>query len=71
MYFLMTYGKNKKTSNKTRFMHKVTDDPLLDIMTMNQNDYSADYTIINVLKINEDQYLSQSIQTIKNNIEFI
>lgn len=70
MNYLITYGVNRHTSNKTRFMHKIVDDPLLAIMSMQEAGNKADYTLINVLEIDASKYLTQSIDTIKNNIEF-
>ena len=67
--YLMTYGITKHTSNKTRFMHKIVVDPLLEIMTM-QHKSDANYVLINALEIDEDKYLTQSIETIKNVLEF-
>lgn len=69
MYYLITYGINRNTSNKTRFMHKVTEDPILEMINLSQ-DKEADYTLINVLEINNSKYLTQSIETIKNHLEF-
>lgn len=69
MYYLITYGVNKHTSNKTRFMHKIVEDPLLEIMNMQQNN-DGNYTLINALEIDEDRYITQSIETIKYNLEF-
>jgi hypothetical protein len=50
-------------------MHKVTEDPILEMINLSQ-DKEADYTLINVLEINNSKYLTQSIETIKNHLEF-
>lgn len=70
MYYLMTYGVRKHGSNRTRFMHKVTREPLLDLMTLQHNNPEADYVLINTLEIDKDKYLTQSIDSIKMCLEF-
>lgn len=66
MHYIITYGVTKHTSNEIKFMHQIVDDLLLAIMQLHQNAKTSNYILMNVLPIEIEKYLTQSIDAIKH-----